>query len=78
MLSAINELLVFYKNEKNPEKSMRHITKFVKTEKNEQIKIEMIAAASQALKLAETGKFSDREIIRRIVPELKDIKMNVE
>lgn len=75
MLASIHEVFNFKK--KNPEadaeKVIKHISKFVVQEKHKETKMAMIAAASNALKLLETNSFSEREIIKKIMPELKEI-----
>lgn len=76
MISAISEAFKFKKT--NPkadsESILKHISGFVQEEKTHDSKMAMIAAVSKAVSISEKYNFlSDKEIIRKVMPELKEI-----
>ena len=79
MVSAVNEALNFRKSQANNEEILKHITKFVSSEKNKQTKLAMIASVSRALNIADTSKtkLRDKEIIKLTIKELQSILENI-
>ncbi len=80
MIAAISEALNYKR--KNPpfdtEKILKHISKFIKQEKS-RTQIAMIAATSKAVGLIEKdNSLADREIIKKIMPELKEISNRID
>lgn len=76
MIEAVSEVFSFKKDNPNAdsEKILRHISKFVKKYPNRETKRAMIAAASKALSIFEQYNFlSEKEVIKRIMPELREI-----
>jgi len=55
MIAAVSEALSFKKgnSDADNEKALRHISKFVSSERDEETKIGMIASASRALSIQE-------------------------
>jgi hypothetical protein len=80
MVSAVAEIFAFRRLNPNIEKEdiLQHIANFVATERDEQTKIAMVAAASKAADMIENNPYlSEKETIRTIMQEIPSILMTV-
>ena len=79
MISSVSQALSFRKKNSNAdnEEILKHISQFVKQEKDKQTKLLMIAASSKALQILDKAPFlTDREIIRKVMQDLPEILEN--
>ncbi len=80
MIASVSEALAFRR--KNPavdnELVLKHISKFILSEKDDMTKIGMIASAAKALEITErTPSLKDREVIRLVMSDLGNIMSNI-
>lgn len=77
MISAVTEALMFKNKNQyaSDEEILKHISKFVSSEKNRLTKLAMIASASKALDIANKIK---KEIINKTLKELPSILKNID
>ena len=80
MIAGVSSALDFRKRHPNAdsEKILRHVSEIVRTEKDVDIKLGMIAAASKAVSLIEKNpSLKDREVIKIIMDSLPEIVQNI-
>jgi len=81
MLSAVTEALKLKKQDKfaDSEQILKTITRFAEKEKSKKTQLAMIAAASKTLSISERMHFiSEKEVIRKVMPELSKILEKVD
>lgn len=74
MISAVTHALKARREHNDVGAAMNEVSRLAKSERDEQTKVGMIAAASKALEIAERNPdFSDRKVITQVMSDLPSI-----
>lgn len=79
MISAASHALKFYRESGSHEKAMNQVSRVISEERNEEVKLGMVAAASKALSIAEKNpSMTDKQVVNQVMEELPMIISSIE